>query len=91
MAAEEYTLSPKVTQKMIGMDQPEPPQHAQECKILGNKGRQQEGQHDDQIREGIDARKFLAQVFGDPEPGREIQKDEQAEPGVERCHDRCGG
>ena len=73
------------------MDQPQPAQHAEECKVLGDKRCQQQGQHDDQIRKGVDARQFPLQVIGDTEPGREVQNSAQAEPSVHCGRNRLVG
>ena len=91
VAAKEQALAPKVTQQVIGVDQPQSPQHSQECEGLDQKRRQQQGQDDDQISNGVDARQFPAQVIGDPEPGRKVQKYKQAKPSVQYCRDRRRG
>jgi len=46
VAVEEQALAAKVTQDLIGVDQPQAPQHAEECEVLGDKRCQQQGQHD---------------------------------------------
>jgi len=91
VTSEEHALAPQITQQVIRVDQPKPSEHAQECEILGDERSQQKGQHDDQIGNGVNARHLPAQVFGNPEPRREIQKYEQAKAGVDHCRNRCRG
>lgn len=83
MQPEKPTVAPQITDQVVGVDQPQTPKDTQKSEVIGENRREEKRGHHKKIGNCVEAQAFFPTVLRDPETCCKIQKDQDAESGVD--------